>query len=78
MAPSDDALDSGSSVSQETLAAVPHDSRDLKCDASSVFITTEVQVADGVGCLSIIRAVSLTGSVVDDGFGIGGHMVCCA
>ena len=69
MASSDDALYSGSSVSQETLAAIPHDSHNLKCDASSVFTTTELKDADGVGCLSLVRAVSLPGGVVDDGFG---------
>ena len=40
-----------------------------KCDASSVFASTELKVADGVRCLSIVRAFSLPGGVVDDGFG---------
>ena len=40
-----------------------------KCDASSVFAATELKVADGVRCLSIVRAFSLPGGVVDDGFG---------
>ena len=69
MEPSGDSLDCGSLVSQETLAAIPHDSRNLKCDASSMFAATELKDTDGVGCLSLVQAVSLPGGVVDDGFG---------
>ena len=68
MAPSDDALDSGSSASQET-GSCPTRLPQSKCDASSMFAATELKVADGVRCLSIVRAFSLPGGVVDDGIG---------
>ena len=34
-----------------------------------MFTVTELKDADGVGCLSLVRVVSLPGGVVDDGFG---------
>ena len=46
-----------------------NDSRNLKCDSSSMFAVTELKDADGVGCLSLVQAVSLSGGVVEDGFG---------
>ena len=53
----------------DVTAMLVNDSRNLKCDASSVFAVTELKDADGVGCLSLVQAVSLPGDVVDDGFG---------
>lgn len=54
MVPSTVALDSGSLVSQETLVAIQHDSRDRKHDESSEFATTELRDANGVGCPSFV------------------------
>ena len=68
MAPSDDALDSGSSGVPGNSGSHPTRLPRSKCDASSVFAATELKVADGVRCLSIVRAFSLLGGVVDDGF----------
>ena len=81
MAPSDDALDSGSSMSQETLAAVPHDSRDLSATlpACSPRQSRKSQMEYGACQSSELSASRVVWwMMVSAAFGVGGHVVCCA